>query len=184
MLHPPFPRAASDELCGAIALFARRLCTTFISPDILSPFLGCWLIALDKSPEVRPIGVCEVVRRIVAKAALYVIRDDIQAAAGPHQLCAWQIAGTEAAVYAVRSVFNHNDSDAILLVDATNAFNSLNRAVALHNIQQLCPPHLWPVFLSTHIVPLPLYLFLVIPYFQRRVPQRVTPWPCQCMLLQ
>ena len=89
-------RAASDELCGAIALFARRLCTSFISPDILSPFLGCRLIALDKSPGVRPIGVREVVRRIVAKAALYVIRDDIQAAAGPHQLCAGQIAGTEA----------------------------------------------------------------------------------------
>ena len=29
-------------------------------------------------PGVRPIGVCEVMRRIVAKAALYVIRDDIQ----------------------------------------------------------------------------------------------------------
>ena len=40
-------RAASDELCGAIALFARQLCTYFISPDILSPFLGCQLIALD-----------------------------------------------------------------------------------------------------------------------------------------
>ena len=75
----------------------------------------------------------EVVRRIVAKAALYIIRDAIQAAAGPHQLCAGQIAGTEAAVHAVRSVFNHDDSDAILLVDATNAFNSLNHSVALHN---------------------------------------------------
>ena len=53
--------AAFDELCGTIALFARRLCTTFISPDILSPFLGCRLIALDKSPGVWPIGVCKVV---------------------------------------------------------------------------------------------------------------------------
>ena len=40
-------RAASDELCSAIALFAGWLCTSFISPDILSPFLGCRLIALD-----------------------------------------------------------------------------------------------------------------------------------------
>ena len=37
---------ASDELCAAIALFARRLCTTYLSPDILSPFLACRLIAL------------------------------------------------------------------------------------------------------------------------------------------
>ena len=27
-----------------------------------------------------------------------------------------------------------------MLVDATNAFNSLNRAAAIHNIKQLCPP--------------------------------------------
>ena len=59
----------------------------------------------------------------MAKAALFVIRDNIQAAAGLHQLCEGQIAGTEAAVHAVGSVFNHNDSDAILLVDATYAFN-------------------------------------------------------------
>ena len=61
--------------------------------------------------------------------------NNIQAAAGPHQLCAGQIAGTEAAVHAVRSVLNHNDSDAILLVDASNPFNSLNHSVALYSIQ-------------------------------------------------
>ena len=33
-----------------------------------------------------------------------------------------QIAGTEAVFHAVRYVFNHNDSGAILLVDSTNAF--------------------------------------------------------------
>ncbi len=32
-----------------------------------------------------------------------------------------------------------NDSEAALLVDAANAFNSLNRAVALQNIRKLCP---------------------------------------------
>ena len=119
--------------------------------------LGCRRIALDKSPGVWPIGVCEVVRRIVAKAAFCVIRDDIQAAAGPHQLCAGQIAGTEAAVHAVRSVFNHNDSDLILLVDATNAFNSLNCSVALHNIQQLCPP-LARILINTYRSPASLFV--------------------------
>ena len=93
----------------------------------------------------------------MAKAALYVIRDDIQAAAGPHQLCAGQIAGIEAAVHAVRSVFNHNDSDAILLVDATNAFNSLNHSVALHNIQQLCPP-LARILINTYRSPASLFV--------------------------
>ena len=98
----------------------------------LFPFLGCWPIALDKCPGVYPIGVFEVVGCLLAKAALYVIQDDVQAAARPHKLCAGKIAGTEAAVYAVRSLFNYNDSDAILLVDATDAFNSLNCSVAMY----------------------------------------------------
>ena len=39
----------------------------------------------------------------------------------------------------MRTVFDTDTTDAILLVDATNAFNNLNRLVALHNIQCLCP---------------------------------------------
>ena len=83
------------------------------------------------------------------------IRDDIQIAAGTHQLCAGQIAGTEA--HTVRSVFNSDDSDAMLLVDATNAFNSLNYIVALHNIQQLCPP-LACVLINTYRSPASLFV--------------------------
>ena len=122
-----------------MALFARRLCTTYLSPTILASFLSCRLIALDKCPGVPPIGVCEVACRIIAKAALSIIRDDIQEAAGSHQLCGGQIAGVEVAVHAVRSSFLWDDTEGILLVDASNAFNSLNRIVALHNIRQLCP---------------------------------------------
>jgi len=39
----------------------------------------------------------------------------------------------------MRSIFDADDTDAVLLVDAPNAFNSLNRAAALHNISVLCP---------------------------------------------
>ena len=37
-------QGASGELCSAIALFARRMSFSFLSPDILS-FLACCLIA-------------------------------------------------------------------------------------------------------------------------------------------
>ena len=121
----------------------------FISPDILSSFLSCRLIALDKCPGVRPIGVCEVARRIIAKAALSILRDDIQNVAGPYQLCAGQVAGVEAVVHRVRSAFLQEDTDAILLADASNTFNSLNRAVALHNIQQICPSFA-PILINTY----------------------------------
>jgi len=51
----------------------------YLSPGILLSFLACCFIALDKQPGVRLIRICEAVRRIVAEAALAVIRTDIQA---------------------------------------------------------------------------------------------------------
>lgn len=65
--------------------------------------------------------------------------DDIQDAAGPLQVCAGHLSGCEAAVHAMRRVFETPGTDAVILVDASNAFNSLNRQTALRNIQQLCP---------------------------------------------
>ena len=40
----------------------------------------------------------------------------------------------------MRKSFESDNTEAILLVDAENAFNNLNRKVALQNIKQLCPP--------------------------------------------
>ena len=52
-------------------------------------------------------------------------------AAGPLQVCAGHLAGCEAAVHAMRQVFDASDTNAIILVDASNAFNSLNWQAAL-----------------------------------------------------
>ena len=133
-------KTASHDLCHALALLAKRLCTNFVDPKGISPFLVCQLIALDKCPGIRPIGICETPRRIIAKVVLSVTKGDLQDAAGSLQLCAGQIAGIEAAVHSMRSIFSESDTEAVLLVDASNAFNSLNRQVALRNARHLCPP--------------------------------------------
>jgi len=102
---------------------------------LLSSLLACRLIALDKHPGIRPIGIGDTARRIIAKAVLYVVRPDVQEASGCIQLCGGQIAGIEAMVHAVRKAFKSEESIALLLADASNVFNSLNRQVALHNIR-------------------------------------------------
>ena len=132
-------KSASSDLCHSLAATARRLCTSLVDPKSVAPLLACRLLALDKNPGVRPIAVGEIARRIIAKAVLSIIRGDIQDVAGTLQLCAGQISGTEAAVHAVRESFLREDTEAVLLVDASNAFNTLNRQTALHNIRRLCP---------------------------------------------
>ena len=45
----------------------------------------------------------------------------------------------EAAVHAARDLFESENCECVLLVDASNAFNSLNRVSALNNINYTCP---------------------------------------------
>ena len=132
-------KSASSDLCEALASIARRICSCFVDPKGLSAFVACRLIALDKCPGVRPIGIGETARRIIGKTIAAAISDDVQDAAGPLQVCAGHLSGCEAAVRAMRQVFEAPDTDAVILVDASNAFNSLNRQAALRNIHQLCP---------------------------------------------
>ena len=95
-------QSASDDLCNGFALLAKHLCTSFIG---ISALVVGWLIALNKCPGLRPIGVGEVIRRIVSKAVLSVLKLDILEAAGSLQLCAGQDAGSEASVHAMQSIF-------------------------------------------------------------------------------
>ena len=143
---------ASYSLCTAMAEVGRRICTTFVHPNSLSAFVACRLIPLDKCPGVRPIGVGEVPRRIIAKSVLRIIGWDIGKAADPLQLCSGQEGGCEAAVHAMRQIFRSPETEGILLVDATNAFNTINRQAALHNISILCPP-LAPILINTYRAP-------------------------------
>ena len=75
----------------------------------------------------------------MGKAILFIIKQDILEAAGTLQLCVGQEAGGEVVIHIMRQLFQDNTCEAVILVDATNAFNSLNRDAALHNIEYLCP---------------------------------------------
>ena len=133
-------KKSSTSLCDAIATLAKRLCTELVDPATIEPVLANRLIPLDKgNGEVRPIGVGEVIRRIIAKCVTRVTKRDIIEASGSLQVCAGLKSGAEAAIHAMHGVFDADDTDAVLLIDASNAFNSLNRASALHNVAVLCP---------------------------------------------
>ena len=79
-------RYASHDLCNTLAAIARQLYTTFVDPEGTSPLLARCLIALDKCPGIRPIGICETPRCIIAKAILFATKVDLQDATSPKQL--------------------------------------------------------------------------------------------------
>ena len=132
-------KKSSTELCDTLAGLTRRLCTEIIDPLTIELILANRLIPFDKwNGEVRPNGVEEVIRRIIGKCVMRVIKQDVIEAGRSLQLCAGQKSGSEAAIPAMHNIFEAADTDAVLLIDASNAFNSLNRAAALHNIRVLC----------------------------------------------
>ena len=68
-----------------------------------------------------------------------IVQSDVAIAAGPMQVWAGFQGGCEAAIHAMRETFNNEGTEAILLVGTANAFNSLNRKAALHNLRFICP---------------------------------------------
>ena len=131
----------SSRLRDAVASLSRTMANDFVLWKSFKALLANRLIALNKNPGVRPIGIGETLRRIIGKAICYVTRDDVEMVCGSDQLCAGVKMGIEAAFHAVHDLFERNtNSDwGLLTIDASNAFNSLNRVALLWNARILWP---------------------------------------------
>ena len=98
----------------------------------------------QKELQIRPVrGRGKNEKDCCGKAISWTLSSDIQKAAGPLQVSAGLKGGAEAAIHAMR--------------DAANAFNRLNRKVALHNVQYLCPPFA-TVLINTYRIPSRLFI--------------------------
>ena len=127
------------DLRKAIANFIKNVCPEEISITSIEPFVACRLIPLDKNPGLRPIGIGEILRRITGKIIVSVVKKEVISSTVSFQVCAGQEAGSEASIHAMEKIFKEESTEAVLLVDAANVFNSINRKVFLHNISIVCP---------------------------------------------
>ena len=148
---------SSNGLCEALASFAKRISTSYVDPNGLSAYTASRLIPLNKSPGIRPIGVGEVCRRIIGKVIMKYAKADIRQAVGPSQLCSGFESGCEAAFHVMSSIYESDDTEAMLFVDASNAFNQLNREVTLIYSRVVCPA-LAPSIINTYRNPSTLYV--------------------------
>ena len=125
----------SAKLRDAVAELARRLSNTIVDWKDIRALMSSHLIALDKSPGVRPIAIGEILRRIICRSIVMTTRTDIADLCGVDQLCSGIKGGIEGAFHAMKEFFEAKRASGwgLLLVDANNAFNSLNRVAAIWN---------------------------------------------------
>ena len=89
--------------------------------------------------KLRPTGAGKVLRKIVGKVIASVLKEDVIKCTGTVQVCAGQEAGIEPAIHSMNMMHEDENTNAILPVDGSNAFNYLNRQSFLHNISYLSP---------------------------------------------
>ena len=93
-------------------------------------FMSGRLIALDKQPGVRPVGVGETWRRLFDNIVLKVTVPEANIACQDDQLCDGIKAGINGAVHGVQALWDENSNMAewvFFLVDSKNTFNEINR---------------------------------------------------------
>ena len=86
--------SSTSDLREAIAKLARKMCTE--DCKYLQPFISNRLVPLKThSNDVCPIGIGEVLRRIIGKCVMDIAKEDVQKAVGNLQVCAGQHVGAE-----------------------------------------------------------------------------------------
>ena len=68
---------AGSDLRIAIATFIRSIYTQTIDDDSVGALMASRLIPLNKMPGLRPIGVGEVLRRIIGKVVMCALKSDV-----------------------------------------------------------------------------------------------------------
>ena len=117
--------------------FTRKLCLEKLDESSLEAFVACRLFSLDKNPGLRPIGVGEILRCITGKIVVSSTRNDVIDTVGLLQVFAGHETGCEAVIHARNNVFQDEQKDPVLLVDAANAFNAVSRRVLLQHQHNL-----------------------------------------------
>ena len=127
-------------LRDCIATLACKMSNEVLPWKKLRALMSCRLIALDKRPGIRPIGIGECLRRLLAKSISDCTKGDLSEYFGIDQLAGGLEAGIEGAIHSLSDLFNSQENGVgLLLMDAKNAFNSLNRSTALLNIRRTWP---------------------------------------------
>ena len=116
----------SVEISQTIAKIAQKLANEELNPELIELYNACRLINLDKNPGVRPIGIGEVMRRIIGSTTKC-FKNELMSLGSNYHLCL---------IHTLRDQYSKTSADAVLLIDAEN---SLHQKLALKKIKNTFP---------------------------------------------
>jgi hypothetical protein len=138
---------ASQRLRNVCASFALWLANELPPWAAYRAMLANRLVALDKMPGIRPIGIGDIWRHFFAKCVLSVATSYATDSCGCDQLCVGLRAGVDGAIHGMSALWREleaDDNTGFLLIDASNAFNEVSRVNMLWVIR-----HEWPAGTNT-----------------------------------
>uniref|UniRef100_A0A0G4F3H9 Uncharacterized protein n=1 Tax=Chromera velia CCMP2878 TaxID=1169474 RepID=A0A0G4F3H9_9ALVE len=94
-------RELREELANLVTEMGRRV----FEWDQVKALMAYRLVALDKCPGVRPVGIGEAIRRLLGKTVMKKTREELQEACGANQLCSGLIGGLEGEIHVVRELW-------------------------------------------------------------------------------
>ena len=121
--------------------FVNQSLNGYLPPDLQPCLCGGRLIPLIKKDSgVRPLVVGELLRALVSKCALSEVTHQLTQLQ-PHQLGVGKAGAViPAAVQTVKSwIRSLTPGEALLIVDISNAYNSIDRAACLRGVEKYCP---------------------------------------------
>ena len=135
------------------------LCTANPTEEDVSVYPVARLRPREKRPAVGPIAVGKVFRRIFCKVIMKIIQRNVYTTA-PLHVRVGVPSTCDAAVHSVDCLFCHRypSIHRLLLVDASNAFNALNRLTSLHKVVLRVCPAVAQVFLNPYSQPTGLFV--------------------------
>jgi hypothetical protein len=100
------------------------------------------LLALDKCPGIRPVGIGETWRQAIAKCIFKVAGKEAKETCGIDQLCAGLESGIEGGIHAMSHMWEQHKMEedwGFLLIDASNVFNEQKQTGMLWAVQYELP---------------------------------------------
>ena len=103
----------------------------------LEAYSSCRLTHLNNEAGVRPIGMGEFLCLIRSKCTIKRIENKLHLLGANKHLCLGYKCGIEHVIHSRRSQYEKLENEAVLLLDAKNAFNCLNCNMAVENVKRI-----------------------------------------------